>query len=308
MNMEGGQRRSEPGWRRVVAWITARQIPMAGSAAAILFASSHSLGRPLSIGWYFAAFFGTWCVYLRDSAASCDAEDTISQPERAAAFQRNVRWRILVPAIAAMLALLAVVLARPHAMAWGVLIAIGALGLLHATQGTRRENGETPARLKSLAIMKSIVVSAAWTVGAVALPMLEGTPLSESNGTTPLPLAVLLFLALLLDSLLLDLRDRIADRTYGLRTIAVRIGPRGIHALAGLLILAMVITGLVGVGAFEETGTWRRFTTAVVLGLSIPWAAWRRIVGNETATNLGMMAWRYLAAAAVIGSAPLGGQ
>ena len=145
-------------------------------------------------------------------------------------------------------------------------------------------------------------------MGAVALPMLEGEPPSNQGRTAVLPLAALLFLALLLDSLLLDLRDRIADRTYGLRTIAVRIGPRGIHALAGLLILAMVITGLVGAGVVEETATWRRLATAVVLGVSIPWIAWRRIVGNETATNLGMMAWRYLAAAAVIGSAPLGGQ
>ena len=48
------------------------QIPMAASAAALLFATARLLGRPLDGAWYAAAFLGTWCVYLRDSAASCE--------------------------------------------------------------------------------------------------------------------------------------------------------------------------------------------------------------------------------------------
>ena len=46
------------------------QIPMAISAASLIAAIAFTLGRPLEPAWYLAAFLGTWCVYLRDSAAS----------------------------------------------------------------------------------------------------------------------------------------------------------------------------------------------------------------------------------------------
>lgn len=97
-----------------------------------------------------------------------------------------------------------------------------------------------------------------------------------------------------------------ADGTYGLRTIAVRIGPRGVHAWLGILLLAMIVTAIVGGLSIEDAVVWRRLATAVVLGLAVPWFLWRRIASSETGVSLGMMAWRYLAAAAVLGSGALG--
>ena len=288
-----------------ISWIVARQIPMAGSAAAIVFAATRYLGGAVSPWWYVAAFFGTWCVYLRDSAASCRAEDAISQPRRAAVFRDSVRWCRTAPFVSAIVAFVAIALARPSPTTWAVIATIGTLGLLHGLQNSPARSSGRERPLAWMAVVKSPIVAAAWTLGAVALPILE----TESSTTPPtiavILVAVLLYLALLCDSLLLDLRDRIADRTFGLNTIAVRIGPRGIHAMVGLLVALMVLTSLVGIAGLDHAVSWRRISIACTLGIAVPWILWRRLEKDETTVTLSMMSWRYIAAASVAGSASI---
>ena len=281
---------------------------MAGSAVAIVFASAQYLEETISLWWYVAAFFGTWCVYLRDSAASCRTEDAISQPRRAAVFRDSERWCRVAPFASAIVALLAILLARPTATTWIVMTTIGILGLLHGFQNPPVRASEIRRPLASMAVIKSPIVAGAWTLGAVALPILE----SES-GTAPSPISVilvsvLLYLALLCDSLLLDLRDRVADQTYGLHTIAVRIGSRGIHALVGLLIALMVLTSLIGIVGLEQAASWRRLSIGCTLGIAVPWVLWQRLRKDEATVTLSMMAWRYIAAVAVVGSASMPAQ
>lgn len=279
---------------------------MALSAAAILFASSRILGEPLSIWWYVAAFFGAWYVYLLDSAASCTTEDAISQPIRAAVFRDSVWWCRVVPLVSAATALAALMLAVPTPTTWLVLTAIGALGLLHAARDATATTPSTRRRVKSLAMLKSPVVAAAWTVGAVMLPSLQSADIEGVDWMRAILLAGLLFPALLADSILLDLRDRTADRTYGMRTIAVRIGPRGTHALVGALLALMLVASIGTILTQAQPEMWRRLAIAVVLGLAAPWMLWRRLERDETAVNVGMMAWRFLAAAAMLGPTTIG--
>lgn len=301
--MTGGPDGSPRSTRRLAGPIEAvvlSQFAMAASAACLVFACARTLDRPISWWWYPAALLGAWAVYLRDSAVSCDAEDSISQPRRAAIFRGSVAWSWWLPVATVVAGGGCVMLARPHATTAILLGLVGVLGLVHATPLT--DGSRLPGRCstKRFAVIKSVVVSLAWAVAAVWLPLAESTPDAERPEVVAgIRLVLLLAPLLLADSLLLDLRDRIADRTYGLRTIAVRLGARGIHGLVGLLLGLSAITVLAGASDAIEPERWRRLGIATVAGLAVPWFCWRAIRRDEVATALSMMGWRFLAVIAV---------
>lgn len=290
--------------RRAASWLVLSQVAMAASASAIVFVASRGLDRPIDPWWYVAAFLGTWAVHLRDSAASCDAEDAISQPRRAAFFRGSVAWSRVLPVIAALGAVGTALLARPS---WPTLVLLGVvaiLGVLHALPRDARPSTDDPGGtrgIKGFAAWKSVVVSLSWGVAAVGLPVLESAaPVDQAVRHTATWLLLLLIPILLADSLLLDLRDRVADRTFGLSTLAVRLGPRGIHALVGLLLGFAAILILPGSVDVIDPPVWRRVALASILGLAIPWSAWRLVRTNEPAVAFSMMAWRFLATLAVL--------
>ena len=273
------------------------QLPMAASAAALLFATARILGRPLDGAWYAAAFLGTWCVYLRDSAASCDAEDRLSQPRRAAIFRSSRPLRTGLPILTALLGIGVLLWVRPGRLTMGLLLAVAFLGLLHAIPfggalGTRRFRFD----FKQLAVVKSPLVSIAWAVAAVALPLLEGAgdTAAATDWLIGLWLVGLLVPILLADSLLLDVRDLEADRAYGLRTIAVRVGPKRVHLLLGILVAASVTVALLGTGRIETPSGWMTFCMTAGLGLGLGWACWPWVGHREAAITLSMMGWRFL--------------
>jgi hypothetical protein len=283
-------------WARLVFL----QVPMAASAASLIAATATILDRPLQPAWYLAAFLGTWCVYLRDSAASCDAEDRVSQPGRAALFRSSPFLRRTLPAIAAVAGLATLAWIRPTTPTTALLIAVGLLGLLHAfSVGGRTTSCSTgPPRLQSrLAILKSPMVSIAWAGAAVSLPVLEGRGpgISTATWSGAAMLGLPLIAILLGDSLLLDLRDRDADAQFHLRTIAVRLRPRTVHLLVGGLLLVAAI-GFVLISIAGDTAiSGLALGIPAVLGLAIAWAAWSSLRNREASLTLTVMAWRFLA-------------
>ena len=97
----------------------------------------------------------------------------------------------------------------------------------------------------------TIRVSIAWSGAAVGLCLLESpAPLDRPVLVAGVWFAVLVAPVLFADSLLLDLRDRAADRAFGLHTIAVRIGPRGVLALVAVMLAVAAITTLTALGSF----------------------------------------------------------
>ncbi len=285
--------------RRLGSALVLTQIAMAASAACLVFACSRVLDRPLSPWWYAAAVLGSWCVYLRDSAASCDAEDAISQPRRAAIFRGSRFWSWWMPGISAVLGIGCVVIARPHPGTAILLGLVGTLGILHAAPHTGGGTGRLTT--KRFAAVKSIVVSIAWTGAAVGLCLLESpSPIERAAVVAGIWFALLVTPVLLADSLLLDLRDRAADRAFGLHTIAVRLGPRGVHAMVGLLLAAAAIATILGAADAIDGHRSLRVGVATTLGLAVPWFGWRVIRRDEVATAAAIMAWRFLIALAVL--------
>jgi 1,4-dihydroxy-2-naphthoate octaprenyltransferase len=244
-------------------------------------------------------------VYLRDSAASCDAEDAISQPRRAAIFRGNRFWSWWLPGICAVGGAACALAAEPRSATVGLLAVMSVVAGMHARR-TGDATAETPRgpgglSVKRFAGVKSIVVSVAWAVAAIGLCLLESpAPVTRPVVVASLWLAALLTPVLFADSLLLDLRDRAADRTFGLHTIAVRVGPRGVHAMVGPLLAAAAIATVLGAHAAIDGDRWLRTGIAATLGLALPWFGWRAIRRDEVATASTIMAWRLLAALAVL--------
>lgn len=292
--------------QRVMSWLVLSQLAMAASAAALIFACSRTLDRPISPWWYAAAILGTWAVHLRDSAASCDAEDSISQPRRANLFRGHLVWSWILPGLAAAGGAVLALLAHPSLPTLILLAVVGTLGLLHALPA-RASTTETPANepsnlgVKRFAAGKSVVVSITWAVAAVGLPLLEaGAGLDSTVWRAAIWMILLLFPVLFADSLLLDLRDRIADRTFGLRTIAVRVGPKGVHATVGILLGFSATMILLGGADAIDSENWRRLGLASVLGLGLVWFGWRGFRRDEAGVAFAVMSWRFIAALATI--------
>ncbi len=187
----------------------------------------------------------------------------------------------------------------------GLLVVLAVLAGMHARRSSsgssEAPSGPAGLSVKRLAAVKSIVVSLAWTGGAIGLCLLESPAAVERPVVVAsFWLAVLITPVLLADSLLLDLRDRAADRAFGLHTIAVRIGPRGVHALVGLLLAAAAIATLLGAHDSIDGDRWLRVGIAATSGLALPWFGWRAIRRDEVTTAFTILAWRLLAALAVL--------
>ncbi len=285
-------------WRSVASGFILIQIPMAASAAALLFSTAKFLGRPLDAGWYAAAFLGTWCVYLHDSAASCDAEDRISQPRRAAIFRSSRLLGTWMPLLSAVLGIGVLLFLEPSRPTITLLLVVAALGLLHAIPfGGSRGDDEARRDLKRFAVIKSPLVSIAWAVAAVALPILEGAHgMADSGriGMTGVWLGGLLLPLLLADSLLLDVRDIDADRTFGLHTIAVRLGAERVRLLAGILIVVAVGIGMLAANRTNTPSNVIEVCVTAGIGLGLGWAFWPRLRHREATISIAMMGWRFL--------------
>ena len=283
-------------WARLVFL----QIPMALSAASLIAAIAITLDRPLEPAWYLAAFLGTWCVYLRDSAASCDAEDRVSQPGRASLFRSSAFLRTSLPMITAITGFATLVWIRPTTATAGLLIGIGLLGLVHSfsvKDRTASRSEATRPLTSRLAILKSPMVSVAWAAAAVSLPVLEGNGpgISTTTWTQATMLGLPLIAILLGDSLLLDLRDRDADARFQLRTIAVRIRPRTVHVIVASLLLTAAAGFAFDSIAGDPAVPWLGFGIPVVLGLATAWATWPNLRGREASLAMAVMSWRFLA-------------
>ena len=169
--------------------------------------------------WLPAALFGTLGLYLIDSVRSANREDAISQPVRAAWFRRWRGFWIITSLLSLVLALVSVLLAAPSWEGWCMLVLLALLGGAYLLPLVPRRRGWST--LKSFSHAKPVTISLAWFGGGllVAWESTDSTStmvLFERSmlfGVSTLPL-------LLLDSIWLDRRDRVADLAFSQPTFS----------------------------------------------------------------------------------------
>ena len=218
---------------------------MAFSGACFVSAVSLlTLGDFPAPGLLLAAFTGILAIHLFDSVRSADREDRISQPRRAGLFRaRSVPVFVLGFVL---LILTGIALLAAGTQLW-VLVAFGLLGLLAASY-IFPVLSLLPARnarldsLKDLARLKPILISLAWLTGACLVVLARPHHLDQAPGSGVfLGLVFVAFPWLLLDSIWLDRRDRLADESYARMTFAVRVSAKSFHMVCLILFLIPIL-------------------------------------------------------------------
>ena len=217
------------------------QLFMAFSGACFVTAVSIFLvGAVPSPTMLLASACGILSIHLFDSLRSAKREDMISQPRRAKLFrERPLPFLVLGGAL---LILTGVALLHAGTRLW-VMGCLSLLGLLAACYvfpvlSLFPADKKTPDSLKDLARLKPVLISFAWFSGACLVVL--GRPLTGEE--TPalvafLSLLISAFPWLLLDSIWLDRRDRLADESYDRMTFAVRLSAGSFRAVCVVLCL-----------------------------------------------------------------------
>ena len=175
--------------------------------------------------WSLVAFLGTLGIYLLDSVRSADREDAISQPVRAALFRKHRGLAVCAGLLSLLIGGGALLAVRPAPGSWCLVVLMGVLGmayLLPVLPASDRWH-----TLKDLSLVKPVMISLAWLLGAFVVAWDAAPPTSTAPWGCSLVFATSTGSILLLDSLWLDRRDRIADLEFDHPTISSGLGDRG---------------------------------------------------------------------------------
>jgi hypothetical protein len=270
------------------------QVEMALSATAYLYMCARALGSQLPVGLYVASFLGTWAVYLWDAERGAQSgEDALTQPGRSA-FMLHFAPTIHALALVAMTVAMALVSMELHRwIVRGIAAMVFALGVGYVFRFLPWRSRFY--RLKDLPFSKQTWVAAGWALGGVGLPALALPYAHGPRFLGALPLALVTFALLWLDTLLLDDRDRAGDRSRRLRSLAD--SPQFTRAviLAGSALLA------IGAGAWgifdvaSRPGLWMLSAASAQLALGAAWVFHDE--GDEVAYGYAASLWRFTGAA-----------
>ena len=242
-----------------IGLLTHAQLVMAFSAVCYVETAALVIaGRGASSAWLAAAGFGTLGIYLLDSVRSADREDGMSQPVRAAIFRRMRGVAMLWALLSLVLAVFFSLAAGPSAFALLVLVILGVLGAAYLLPVLPSRSGLVT--LKSHAWAKPFAISIAWLVGALLIAI-ETVPSNQDIAwSAVLSFSLLSFPLLLLDSLWLDRRDRVADAAFDHPTLAGELSARlFLFARVGLFLLPLIaipFTGFFLVFSFWIGAVW----------------------------------------------------
>ena len=221
------------------AFLLYANLPVGVIAVCFVLVTYALLGLPPSLPLLLLAFCAVFLVYQVERSLAPAPEDAFNHFNRLAwvAGHRGYVWVSTTLAVGGTVATLPWL--RSETFAAGVVLALGS-GLYMVPVG--------PRRLKSVWYLKPLLISGAWAVGGVLLPVLEaGTPVTA--GVVALVGYRLLFV--LPNALLADWPDRAGDTKAGLVTVATRYPAEQLRRLSVAVLLLALGGGLVAMVVYE---------------------------------------------------------
>ena len=216
---------------------------MAGSAVALVISATSLVEENLThlpASLCGAIFFGVWGAYILNALTSNSPEDRINKPLRhkVSPFTRRVGSIAAGGFLLISAGCFISEMQSQADLACACVLTLFALGYWD----------RPPFRwAKSVPYLKSFWVAGAWTYGAMYMgPHFAMNPIPTlthlSDGENLVKVGSVLFLWLLLDTFLLDWKDKIGDRFFGIKTLPqILSGSRGAtFILTGAIVLTLI--------------------------------------------------------------------
>lgn len=268
---------------------------MSLSAVAYLFVNARLLGVSLPFSIYAAAFLGTWSVYLWDAHASSEAEDLLSQPGKSAFINRHPWLSDRIAPLSFVASGLLVMMVVHRWLALSAAALVGVFGMAYCFR--LLPDGRGLRKIKDFAYFKTFAIPTAWLLGGFGLPLVM-IRFRTGNAFGPSGvLALIGWLLLFFDTLVLDLRDLEADRRCGIQTLATEIGSAAIP----LVKIGLALTAAIAIGCaiFSDVANplFNLSSIAMTATLGVACYVALRARVDEISFGLAIAAWRFVGAA-----------
>lgn len=182
----------------------------------------------------------------------------LSLPKKTTSVFARTNWVLKHPVVFYTLSVSALLIFIYHTLALdrGLQIALFIIGLGAAlyVMPVFHIHGKR-VNLRSIPYVKVFYISLIWTVSTYCLPLLDSKMSITMRSTEQILLGIHRFVFLVLCTLPFDLRDVKSDIQYGLKTLPVLLGRRGIIRLMHILVLLhIILTFLLGIEAAQKWG------------------------------------------------------
>ena len=217
---------------------------LALGTASIAGAAAYLFGRSPTIVLLVMAYLFSFGAYMMNRSAEMD-QDLASHPERTGYLARRRR---ILPAVVAGSFLVGYALAATVSLIFFVALLVPlALSLLYSVGSKRLIRVIGTSKLKQKLLLKNVSIAFGWSL----IPILVGLYF----GGFDLPLLLLgpfVFLRLMTNTIVFDIRDAKGDRENGVKTLPTELGVSRsfdvvgvIDALSAVYLVVLLVVGLV---------------------------------------------------------------
>jgi 4-hydroxybenzoate polyprenyltransferase len=217
---------------------------LALGTASIAASAAYLLGREPTPVLLLMAYLFSFGAYMMNRSAEMD-QDTISHPERTSYLARRRR---ALPAVVAASFIVGYALAATVSLVFfAALLVPLALSLLYSVGSKRLVRVIGANKLKQKLLLKNLTISFGWSL----IPGLVGLYFASVD----LPLLLLspfIFLRLMTNTIIFDIRDTDGDRENGIRTLPTELGNEasfkivaGIDAISAIYLILLLGAGLI---------------------------------------------------------------
>jgi len=216
---------------------------LALGTASMAAASAFLFGKGPTLVLLVMAYLFSFGAYMMNRSAEMD-QDLVSHPERTTYLARR---RKALPLVVAASFLIGYALAATVSAIFFVALLVPlALSLLYSVGSKRLVKVIGASKLKQKLLLKNVSIAFGWSL----IPILVGLYFGGFN-LPLLALAPFIFLRLMTNTIIFDIRDTEGDRENGVRTLPTEIGvPRSFSVVGAIDALsAAYLIGLLLVGA-----------------------------------------------------------
>lgn len=238
----------------ISSFITVSSVFTALALVAVLYVSFLLQGTPSSYLLLAATFFLGVSVYSLNKVTDAK-EDAINLPDRSRLSKKYGNILLFVSIESINIAIVLAFFSHPYAI---III------LLPFYAGAFYSVGVRKMRTKNVLFMKNLMIAGAITTGAILLPLV----IHVGNLLVIVLVAYFIFLKILINSILLDVRDIEGDQKAKTRTIPIHLGRKKTRNI--LLLLNSTLIVWIGFSFFAGLF----FPYHIVLVVSLLYAYW----------------------------------